>query len=147
MKGLIQLAMILVLAACGNSDEQDSDDTDQQGACGEVTVHSLNVSGLVLMSDGSAVGASGVTVSLEDRGWNPGEVLAQVQTNEDGEFLLAEAAVTSVVDCWGTLLNYVVVAESALGRAEKEVNTALFNAIRDGESTVDLRDVPLLLEN
>ena len=99
------------------------------------------------MSDGSAVGASEVTVSLEDRGWNPGEVLAQVQTNEDGEFLLAEAAVTSVEDCWGTLLNYVVVAESALGRAEKDVNTALFNAIRDGESTVDLRDVPLLLEN
>ena len=57
---------ILVVSACSENDPQSPDDTDDGGACGEITTHQLSVSGLVHTADGQTVAAA--DVRLEDRG-------------------------------------------------------------------------------
>lgn len=143
MKRTVILGWILVTLGCGEKDQSATDDTDEGGACGSVSTHVLSVAGVVQFMDGTA--ASGVNVRLDDRGWNPGSVLAEGVSLE-GEFNLDSAEITSVEECWGTLLDYVLVASLEGYQGEKEINTQLFNAIRDGESTADVSAIPIVLE-
>ena len=120
--------------------------TSDDGACGEVTVWDLTVRGVVHNAQG--VGAPFASVWLEDRGWaTTVEVLGTTTTDGQGGFELAVTGLTSVEDCWGTLLNYVLVAELGPQRGEDEINTWLFTAISNGTLVADLSTSPLVMED
>ena len=59
---------------------------------------------------------------------------------------MSSLAITSVEDCWGTLLDYVLVAESGELYGEKQVNQQLFNAIDDGSMSADASMFPIVVE-
>ncbi len=117
---------------------------DTDGQCGEVSEHTVQVVGVV--HDGSGDGAADAAVRLEDRGWNPGTTLGAGTTNAGGEFELDGLAITSVEDCWGTLLDYVIVAERGGQRVERGINSQLRASIFDATLDVDLTSLPLVLE-
>ncbi len=117
---------------------------EPDGACGEVTVWAVTLGGTVLGRDGNP--AVGAEVWVEDRGWEPGTILGQATTDAYGAFEVSLAEVTSVEDCWATLLDYVLVGTLPGQRGEKDINIELFNAI-DGETfEADLGAFPLRLE-
>ncbi len=135
---------ILVAVGCTGDDPQPTDDTDDGGACGEISRHAVSVVGLVQTEDGAPAVAS--NVRLEDRGWEPGTVLGDSLAGDDGSFRLENAEITNVENCWGTLLDYVLVAESGELYGEKEINQQLYNAILDGESTADVSAIPIVVD-
>ena len=143
MKRCIIYLAILAGVACGSSDPTDTADTDDQGACGEVSTQTMIVRGLVENSQG--VGLEGISVILEDRGWNPGTTLGTATTDAQGAFVLENLTITDVENCWGSLLDYVLVATQADNAAEKEINTQLYNSIIDGSLDADVSAIPLVL--
>ena len=114
------------------------------GICGDVTYVDLTVFGAVEYPDGSA--ARNVEVDLEDRGWIAGTLMGSTTTDSDGLFEMTVLQLASVEDCWGTVLNYVLVAETDDAFAERPANSVLYNSILDESLTADFRDVPLVLE-
>ena len=138
------IGAILVAVGCGRDDPQPTDDTDDGGACGEISTHTLSIVGLVERADGSPVVES--VVRLEDRGWEPGTILGVAATEESGAFRIEAAQITSVENCWGTLLDYVLVAEAEDLSGEKEINQQLYNAIADGNDTADVSMIPITVE-
>lgn len=122
-------------------------DTDPSGACGSPVNYDVVVLGLVETPTGAPADAT--TLALEDRGWQPGRVLGTATTDAYGAFTLQATAVTSLEDCWGTVLNYVLTAERAgpvgAQTAELGVNTPLYNAIQDGSLEADLGGLPITL--
>ena len=145
LKRLLIFCVILGHWACADKDPDDTDDTDDGGACGDVTTHSLAVTGRVELSSGDP--ADTVDVWLEDRGWNPGTTLGQGTTDSSGAFTLENLTITGVEDCWATLLDYVIVSESEGLRGEKEINHQLYNAIEAGEEVADVSALPIVLES
>ncbi|MEZ4238292.1 MAG: carboxypeptidase-like regulatory domain-containing protein [Myxococcota bacterium] len=123
-----------------DTDTQGTTDTD--GACGAVTRHDLTLLGaVVLASGGPAVGAS---VWIEDRAWAvQTETLGTATTDDDGLFTLPITGLTSVEDCWGSALDYVVVAELGIQRGERDVNAPLYNVILAGGDTADITASPI----
>jgi hypothetical protein len=124
-------------------------DTEPSGACGEPVNYDMTVVGLVETPTG--LPADATTLELEDRGWIPGRILGTATTDGYGAFSLEATDVTSLDDCWGTLLDYVVVARRAgpggPQSAELGLNTPLFNAIQDGTLVADLGKLPITLED
>lgn len=145
MKRCMIYLAILVSAACGSSDPTDTDDTDDPGACGAVSTEIMAVRGIVETDGG--IGIEGVTVILEDRGWNPGTTLGTVTTDEEGMFFLENLTITDVENCWGSMLDYVLVASLDAQTAEKEINTQLYNAIIDSSLEADVSAFPLVLSD
>jgi hypothetical protein len=158
----LTLAPTLLFVACSGGDkaadtasqtvdtstttDTDTDTvTDTQvftGECGAVTEHDLTMTGAVVLASGGP--ADGADVWIEDRGWAPQvEVLGQAVTDAQGNFTLPITGLTSVEDCWGTLLDYVVIAELGIQRGEREVNTPLYNAILDGTLAADISASPI----
>lgn len=136
--------LVLVLAAgCGGGDDSDTGpaDTDDGGACGEVTNHDVTLTGVVETAGGPAEGA---TVTLEERNWTSGQAFGTATTGADGSFQIDATGIVSVEDCWGTALDYYVVAESGDLSGERQINSTLFNALASGEA--DLSGAPLLIE-
>jgi hypothetical protein len=138
-----RVALVGLVAGCGAAADDTFVEPTDPGACGEVTTHDVSVLGAVTSGGAPAVGAA---VRLEDRGWNVGDVLGEATTGADGTFTLAAASVTSVEDCWGTILDYALVGELGGEAGEMNVNTALFNAIEDGSLEADTRSFPVALE-
>jgi hypothetical protein len=119
------------------------DDTEPvDGACGEVTEHRLNL--LAKVVDGGGLPVAGATVRLEERLWDP-RTVGSATTDGTGEASLSNLAITGVEDCWGTALDYVLVAEMGAQSDEENVNSRLFGAVSVGDATVDRRDRPLVL--
>jgi len=133
-----------VFSACGDKDPNPTDDTDEDGACGAVSTHMLTLTASVESETGAPVAE--VAVWLEDRGWEPGTIVGQGTTDADGQVMLEALSITSVENCWGTLLDYVLVAEADQGRGEKEVNHPLYNAILDGHNAADVTAIPIVLK-
>jgi hypothetical protein len=136
--------LVLVLAAgCdgGGTDDTSTGDTDLNGACGEVTNHDVTVTGVVETAGGPAEGA---TVYVEERAWTGGMRMGTAQSAADGTFTIEVADLISVEDCWGTALDYYVVAEAGDLYGERGINSTLFNALSTGEA--DLSGAPLLIE-
>jgi hypothetical protein len=131
-----------LLVGCGSAEDTGTDDTTPTGACGAVTTHDVNISGVV--HDGGGAGADGAVVSLEERSWDPG-TLGTATAASDGTFTIS-ATITGVEDCWGTALDYWLVASGDAGTAEDAVNQPLFNAVDDGSLTADVSGFPLVLE-
>jgi len=121
---------------------EDSEPPD--GQCGDVSHWDLHIEGAVV--DWQERPFEGIDVELQDRGWNPGTVMGTATTDADGMYAFDVSQLTSVEDCWGTLLDYVLVGTDGDLVAEEGVNPQLYNAIVDGSLEVDLYTVPLVLE-
>lgn len=119
--------LLAVLAGCGPG-EVDSD-TEPVGGCGEVTTSMVDLTVTVVGPEDQPI--DGASVSLEERAWEPG-TLGTGTTDSSGEVLLANLDITGVEDCWGTVLDYVVVVALDERSAESRVNPTLFNAINGG---------------
>ena len=113
------------------------------GQCGDISEYDLTLG--VAVRDGGQP-ARGVDVWLEDRGWEPGTMLASGVTNDEGLVLLDVIGLTSVEDCWGSLLDYVVVAEDGDLYDERDINTPLYNSILNGTFEADIQGAPLELQ-
>jgi hypothetical protein len=133
--------VVVGLAGCGGSADTDIEDTG--GACGAVTTWNVTVIGAV---EDAAGAVSGASVRLEDRGWTIGDVLGDATTDADGRFTLEATGVTSVEGCWGTVLDYRLVAEEGGRSGEDKVNSALFDAIDSGSLEADVSEFPIQLE-
>ncbi len=142
----------LGFAACGGQDVMTSDPLpppDTDGACGDVTTHDVTLLGAVVLDD---LPFEGATIWVEDRGWEPGTILAEGVTGADGTVTFALDDLVSVEDCWGVLLDYVAVA-SAVSPAdgstlsgETDLNSHLFSAIDSGSLVADFSPFPIELE-
>jgi hypothetical protein len=140
-KLIFMMASVLALG-CGG-EKQPVDDSGEREGCGTATIHSVAVTFAVV--DASGNGVSNLEVRLEDRAWEPG-VLGTGQTDGNGFGELFAESVTDLPGCWGTMLNYVVVATDPsdyYADAEKPVNSYLFGAISDGSNQADLTAFPM----
>jgi len=136
--------LVLALSACGRSGADDSGERD--GACGDPSEVELTLKVAVQGSDG--VGLQDIDVVLEDRGWT-NTVLGSGVTDEAGEVEFVASGVTDLPNCWGTLLDYVVLATDAQGSwnpGEKNANSYLHTAIDDTSMEADMRAFPVVLE-
>lgn len=140
-------AVLLLLAACaGGAGTSDTQDTDEgpDSACGETTRFDIVISGLVEDADGNPV--EGATVVLDDQGYDH-EEKGEAVTDSAGTFSISATDLASVEDCWGTLLDYVLEADTTDGLSgEKSVNSYLLNAIEDGSYEADISAFPLVVE-
>jgi hypothetical protein len=135
------VAALALLCACGKP--EDTDTGDSNGQCGDVTTWDVTIAGAVEDASGPVGGAA---VRLEDRAWNTDDVLGEATTEVDGSFSLDAKSVTSVEGCWGTVLDYRIVAEEGGRTGETKVNSALFDAIDSGSLEADISDFPILIE-
>jgi hypothetical protein len=134
---------ILILACSGG--DVDTGEAPA-GACGTPSQHDLEIRVAVQSVDGAFL--EDIAVVLEDRAWNPGE-LGSAITDGDGEADIDASGVTDLPGCWGTMLDYVLIASDPRGEwatAEKDVNSSLYNAISDGSLEADVRAFPLVLQ-
>lgn len=131
----------LLLACSPSKDSAPVETTDSQdGACGAVSTHVVTVRAKVLVGGQPA---AGLRVYLDDRGWEMKSV-GEGNTGANGEVEFVADPVTSVENCWGTVLNYWIVAENTDGSTvEDDMNTELFNAIDDGSLVSDVTGFPL----
>ncbi|HHO51971.1 MAG TPA: hypothetical protein ENK18_14085 [Deltaproteobacteria bacterium] len=114
-------------------------------ACGETSYHDLVVLGLV--EDSAGQPAVGARVWLEDRGLSPTvQTMGEATVDPYGQFEMSVIQLASVEDCWGILLDYVLVGELANERGEEGINATLHNAILDGSGIADRGSIPLQLE-
>lgn len=144
---LIWTLFALTVVACTPDDDEESDDTGSELGtdCGEPTTYNVAFDAKVV--DDRGRGLAGIRVYLDDRGYT-GTELGEGTTGGDGEVQLMAVGVTSLPDCWGTLLDYWLVASDPADEtrvAEDDMNTQLFNAIDDGSLSVDAREFPLEL--
>jgi len=114
------------------------------GMCGDVSEWDLHVRGAVVDDGDDPI--AGVDIQLVDYGWVPGTLMATATTDADGHYEFDVTELTSVEDCWGTLLDYVIVATLGDVVVEDGVNSQLYSAIVDGTLEVDLYTFPLVVE-
>lgn len=113
--------------------------------CGEASIHDIEVTAMV--TSGGRAPAEGIEVVLDDRGWTDSE-LGSGLTGADGKVTFTAVGVTSLPNCWGTVLDYWLVATDpadASRTVEDDMNTELFNAIDGGTLATDTSDRPLEL--
>ncbi len=139
--------IVVFLMACGAEDSgaPAGDDTGHDGVdCGEASTHDVAITALVTAAAGSV---EGVEVTLDDRGWT-NAILGSGTTDGRGRVTFTAVGVTSLPNCWGTVLNYWIVAadpDDAARTAEDDMNTELYNAIDGGSFATDVSDRPLEL--
>jgi hypothetical protein len=138
----IVLVVALLAMGCHGGPADDTTDT-RFGACGEITTWDVTVIGKVEDAAGNVAGAA---VSLEDRGWEPITILGEATTTTNGSFTLEAQNVTAVEGCWGTLLDYVLVATEGSRSGERGINHPLYGAISDGSMEADITGNPLVIE-
>ena len=142
-----RILLPLSLLACSTPDPDETGDTGDadDGACGDVSTHDVRVRAKVVDASGDA--AADIDVVLDDRGWEMVE-LGGATTDAKGEVDFVAVGVTSVEDCWGTVLNYQLVATDPADTSrtvEDGINSHLYAAIDDGSLVADVRDFPLTL--
>lgn len=138
------MSLALALACSGKEPESTDGDDDPPGACGEPVdgIH-LTLSGAVVDADGNAVRNAEVT--WEERNWEP-RVLAIGTSDGSGHFTFDSTDITSVPDCWGTAVDYVLTASTETAYGEKAVNQQMYNAIDLETYDVDLMSAPIRVE-
>jgi hypothetical protein len=139
------MGLVVLLLACGAPAEDTAavEDIDD-GACGEVHTHDLDVR--AAFEDVSGAPIEAARVSLEERNWAPGR-LGEGLTDADGTVSFAATDVTDVEGCWGSALDYWLVADAdGFATLEETMNSNLYNAIADGSLVADLRATPLIME-
>lgn len=112
------------------------------GGCGDVNEWAMTLEGRVV--DMAGTGVPFADVRVEERVWHPTTtVMGAGVTNAEGFFFLNLPEIVDVEDCWGTILDYSVVAEQGPRSTERGINTPLFNAIQDGSLAADIADLTL----
>jgi hypothetical protein len=123
----------------------EAEDSGHNGVdCGEATTYDIAITAMVVEG---ARPAAGIEVVLDDRGWTQSE-LGVGTTGSDGKVTFTAVGVTSLPNCWGTVLDYWLVATDpadASRTAEDGVNSSLYNAIDGGTLETDVTDWPLEL--
>jgi hypothetical protein len=138
-----------LLTACNapDSGETAEVDTGHDGVdCGEPSTWDVEVTAMVVSADDGRP-LEGIEVSLDDRGWED-EVLGTGTTARNGRVTFTAEGVTSLPNCWGTVLNYWLVATDPADTTrvvEDDMNTELYNAIDGGTLATDVSDRPLEL--
>jgi hypothetical protein len=126
-----------------------TDETLSGSACGDpVYGIAINFQGLVTDKDGAP--AAGVSIVLEDREILPATVRGTATTGPDGRFSLQGTNITSWPDCWLTLLDYRLYAQTTdgSGRAiggELQVNKQMWESIQAESYAVDVEESPIVL--
>ncbi len=138
--------LVLCLWACVPVDEtvDEGGDSDPAGVeCGDPIPYDVEIRARVEDAGGPA---AGILVYLDDRGWTY-TILGSGTTDAAGEVSFVAQNVTALDGCWGTVLNYQLVAEDeGDGReVEDDMNTELHAAIDDGSLIADVRDFALTL--
>lgn len=137
------LAILILLTACKQTEPVPVEEDTQIGACGEPEEgFDVTVTGLVLDHNGDPAALADVT--LEERNWNTNTTVhGTTATDEAGAFSIDATNLVSVPGCWGTVVDYWVVAELDGGWGEAQANQRLFNAIDDGSLTADFTSFPI----
>lgn len=133
--------ILAALAACGGGGDEASTQeptetgtdtrTIGQGACGDVSQIDATITGLVAYEE-APVGAA--TVRLEERLWEQKVYTTEI-AGADGRVTLAGTGLWSVEDCWGSAIDYWVVADGLAPdgvtavHGEKPVNQYIFNLV------------------
>ncbi|MSQ00759.1 MAG: hypothetical protein EXR71_02575 [Myxococcales bacterium] len=138
--------LLLSFAACGPVAEtlDEGGDSDPAGVeCGNPVTYDVEIRARV---EDAAGAVAGVDVALYDRGWTY-VILGTGTTGADGDVSFTARGITALDGCWGTVLNYQLLAEDSAGgrSAEDDMNTELHAAIDDGSLLADVRDFPLTL--
>jgi hypothetical protein len=144
LKKSLYIALLLGCLGCTGKEENEPEESDSGGGsgCGEVTTQDITVIAAVIKG-GRPV--ENIRVFLDDRGWEMMS-LGEGLSDSQGKVEFVAAGVTGVENCWGTVLNYWLVAEDEEGNsAEDDMNTELYNAIEDGSFVVDTTSRPLEL--
>lgn len=141
------LLCLLTVACAEPGDDDDDDDGDNDGGveCGDPVAYDVEITAKVLDEAGRP--APGIDVLLDDRGWEYA-FLGDGQTDARGMVTFTARGVTALDGCWGTVLNYWLVAIDPTDHdrtAEDDMNTELYNAIDDGSLVTDVSDFPLEL--
>jgi hypothetical protein len=143
---LLVFAAAVASTACTEESPVETGDTSIGGVeCGEPSTYDVEVTAKVV--DSSGTGVSAIEVVLDDRGWTYGE-LGGGTTGIDGSVTFTATGVTSLPNCWGTVLNYWIVATDPADSSrtvEDDMNTELYNAIDGGSMAADVSDFPLVL--
>lgn len=139
--------LFFFLIGCASSDDSGDvvDTGDDDGACGDPVTYDVEIHAKVVEAAGGA--AEGIEVTLEDRGWTMAD-LGTGTTDARGEVTFTAVGVTSLANCWGTVLNYHLVAVDPADdtrSADDTLNTQLHAAIDEGTFVVDVREFPLTL--
>ncbi|MEQ1567570.1 MAG: hypothetical protein ABMA64_18150 [Myxococcota bacterium] len=126
--------------------DTDTDtETIGEGQCGSITRHDVTIRGGVRTPGGGA--AIGAEVWLEERNYDiTDKVYGATTTNDEGRFEFVATQVVAPENCWGTLVDYRLMATMPGAAAESLVNDSLFHAVTDGTLLVDVTNTPLVLE-
>jgi len=145
------LAVMGLASGCKSEEEtvESNPETSETGPvespCGEqIDGIAITIRGLVV--NGAEEGVPDAVVELEDRRRRPATILGEAVTAANGEFVLDATNITSIEDCWGILLDYNLTVESAIGDAEKQMNSWLHTSIRDESYEVDIRNFPIKVD-
>mgnify|MGYP001610474467 CR=1 FL=1 len=138
---------VFLVACSGDGDGEGVDTGDDDGGveCGDPVAYDVEVTAKVVDSGGK--GVEGIEVALDDRGWT-NSILGSGLTSRSGLVTFSAKGVTALDGCWGTVLNYWVVATDPADpsrTAEADMNTELYNAIDGGSLVADVSDFPLAL--
>lgn len=142
------MLILLFAFACEVEAEtgQPVEDSGHAGVdCGEASTYDIEVTAMV--TSGGRSPAEGIEVVLDDRGWTYSE-LGSGTTGTDGKVTFTAVGVTSLPNCWGTVLDYWLVATDPADPSrtvEDDMNTELYNAIDNGSLSTDTTDRPLEL--
>jgi hypothetical protein len=146
--GRVLLAMLLL--GCSEDEappETNEDPGPPESQCGEVfdgeDGYDVTIDGAV--SIGGAP-AEGVAVDLVEMNWERGRVFGSGLSDAGGLFTIDGINLTVVEDCWGTAIDYKIMASLDPLEAERDVNSQLFNAINDGSLATDISGIPIELE-
>ncbi len=139
------ITMVLVGCAPAEEDTEDTGSDDNGVQCGDPVTYDIEVTAKVVDGDGAPVPE--IDVFLDDRGWEY-DFLGSGPTDSRGRVTFTAYGVTALDGCWGTVLNYWLVAIDPTNQdrtAEDDMNTELYNAIDDGSLATDVSDFPLEL--
>jgi hypothetical protein len=132
-------------APTGDTQTGDTDTETNGGACGDFTYPDVTILGGVMTPGGDP--AVGAQVWLEERNFDfEDTVYGTATTDEKGRFELLATQIVAPEGCWGTLVDYNLMATLNDASAEDEVNTVLFQAVAGGTFVADITTFPLQLE-
>lgn len=146
LTGVALLALPLTVAC--NADDSDEnpfgDDTDgpQGSVCG-TPEYGIELFMTGRVTDGNGRGTGGASVKLYDYAEQPPAVLGEGLTDSSGTFGFQATDITSIPDCWLTLLDYQMEATLGTKTESEQVNMDMWNAIQSSESMVDVGDIAI----
>lgn len=146
MRPLSATLFAALLCACAEDPEEIPPPDDPGSACG-TPEYGLSLRFVGRTGESAERPAVGADIVLEDRAVSPAEILGRAVSEAGGTFTLDATEITSIPDCWLTLLDYRLVSTTEDGlRGELQVNRFMWDALENDEDAVDLTTRPIVLE-